>query len=175
MSDPLFGLQLGLRYLHIFGAIILFGGSIFALFGVSPALAVFDSTTRGKLHEEIRLRWRWFAHASVTALLVSGIANLGLAPRYAFEGPWSMLGGIKMLLALPVFFIAMLLTGSSAASRKFREKSHFWLTVNVVLGTIIVLIGGFMRYIPRELKVKAAAPPTVNQPVEPATDKPVNP
>ncbi len=151
-SDPLFPVLLVLRYLHIFGAIALFGGSLFAWFAVVPSLATLKNEEKKGLHEEIRNRWKWVAHAAILAILVSGIVNLVLASRYNFpdEGGkmiYNMLAGLKLLISLPVFFIAAMLTGRSALSQKFREKVGFWLTVNLVLATIMVLMGGMLRFV----------------------------
>lgn len=168
LSDPLFPVLLALRYLHIFGAIALFGGSIFAWFAVVPSLATLKDEERKNLHQMIRDRWKWVVHMAVFALLLSGIANLGLAARYTYDGPvsYNMLAGIKFLLALPIFFIAEMLVGRSALSQKFREKVGFWLSVNLALATVLVLMGGFMRFIPREPKPPKTATINLVQPAE---------
>jgi hypothetical protein len=117
---------------------------------------------RGEMHEAVRSRWAKFIHLSVALLLLSGIANLGLASRYEFQGlNYSMVGGIKMLLALPIFGIASLLAGRGNAAKKIQANAKFWLNVNLVLALSMVLIGGVLRFVPRDLK-SAAAGPAVN-------------
>lgn len=157
MSDSLFYVQLGLRYLHIFGAIALFGGSLFARIAVVPTLAALSEDDRRKLHEQIRSRWGKVVHIAVAAVLISGIANLGLASQYDFEPRiYNMLAGIKFLLALPIFFFASMLVGRSESAAKFQKEAGKWLTVNIILAVIIVLIGGVLKFVERKPKAKPA-------------------
>ena len=154
MGDPLFPLLLVLRYMHIFGAIALMGGAIFMRFALVPSAGELADETRRQLHERVRSRWSKVVMLSAALLLLSGIANLGLAARYEFDGPvsYNMLGGIKFLLALPVFYFASVLAGRSATAQKFQANAKFWLNLNLALAVAVVLLGGVMRFIPRELK-----------------------
>ena len=43
MSDPLFYLLLALRYMHILGAIMLMGGTIFMRFALAPVVGGLDA------------------------------------------------------------------------------------------------------------------------------------
>ncbi len=172
LNDPLFPVLLALRYAHILGAIALMGSALFMRLALAPSVAEINDETRKQLHEKVRSRWAKFVHLSIMALLISGVANLGLASRYEFgEGPnYSMLAGIKFLLALPIFFIASMLAGRSASAAKFQAKQTMWLNVNLFLAIVMVLMGGFLRAIPRQLKSEAKAAPvqTIDTPETPA-------
>jgi uncharacterized membrane protein len=163
MNDTLFPLLLALRYMHILGAIALMGGAIFMRFALVPSAEELTDETRQQLHQRVRARWSRLVMISSGLLLVSGLLNLGLAARYEFTGPvsYNMLGGIKFLLALPIFFFASLLAGRSATAQKFQANAKLWMNVNLALALVMVLLGGFMRFTPRELKldkpVEAAA------------------
>jgi uncharacterized membrane protein len=165
MDDSLFPLLLILRYMHILGAIALMGGAIFMRFALLPSAAELTDGTRKELHEKVRARWSKLVMISAALLLISGIANLGLAARYEFGGfvSYNMLGGIKLLLALPIFFFASLLAGRTATAQKFQANAKLWMNVNLALALVMVLLGGLMRFIPRDLKtadettVRAAA------------------
>ena len=58
---------------------------------------------------------------------------------------YNILFGIKVVLALAVFFLASAMTGRSEALAKFRENLKLWITVNLLLGILIVCIAGQMR------------------------------
>jgi len=164
MTDRLLPLLLLLRYMHILGAITLMGGAIFMRFALRPVVVHLQPEVKTTIHDEVRRRWSRFVMLATLLLLVSGIANLGLAARYDFEpvlgtkAGYSILGGIKLLLALPIFFIAAILTGRTETARRFQAKAEWWINVNLTLALTMVLIGGVLKFIRREPKQ-----PTDNQ------------
>jgi len=173
MNDPLFPLLLALRYMHIFGAIALMGATIFMRFALLPAVTKLDPAVRATLHDEVRSRWSKFIMAASGLLLVSGVTNLALTGRYDFapipglpRGGYQMLVGIKFLLALPIFFIASLLAGRTALAAKFQSSARFWMSVNLALAVLMVLIGGALRFVPRELKPAKVTPPAAAGQIE---------
>ncbi|MCA9267075.1 MAG: hypothetical protein KDA41_01325, partial [Planctomycetales bacterium] len=102
--------------------------------------------------------WIMFVMLSIALLLATGITNMVLIPKQNdfAEGPsYSMLAGIKFLLAMPVFFIVSTLLGRSANAEKFRQKSALWLNVALVLCLAIVLLGGYLRFVKRTPKTAA--------------------
>jgi hypothetical protein len=156
LSDPLFPVLLVLRYMHILGAIMLMGGTIFMRFGLAPVVALQPDDTKASLHEAVRGRWAKFVMLASGLLLISGIANLGLASRYQFEPvfglSYNMVVGIKFLLALPIFLFASFLTGRSATARKFQANRVTWLNVNLALALVMVLMGGALKFVQRQPK-----------------------
>lgn len=169
-DDPLFPLLLILRYMHILGAIMLMGGTIFMRFGLAPAVAGLDTQTRTNLHEQVRSRWSKFVMLAAGLLLVSGLANLGLAARYEYEPvfgmSYNMVVGIKFLLALPIFFFASLLAGRSATAKKFQANAVTWMNVNLVLALVMVLMGGVLKFVPRQPKAESLPAAALLQPAE---------
>jgi uncharacterized membrane protein len=161
-TQPIEYVLLGLRYMHILGAIALMGGTIFARFAVLPSLNSLPDSTRVELHGQLRRRWAHVVRLAALCLLVSGIANMGIyAAMYEFPTftKYNMVAGIKFLLALPIFFIAELLTGKSSLALRIQEKAKFWLTVNLILALSMIAIGGGLRFAHRE--PKKAKPETV--------------
>lgn len=156
MNDPLFPLLLALRYMHILGAIMLMGGTIFMRFALAPTVARLDGATKAELHEQVRSRWAKFVMLAAGLLLVSGIANLALAARYQFEPvfglSYHMVVGIKLLLSLPIFFIASLLAGRTSAGKRLQANAVTWMNVNLTLALLMVLMGGLLKFVDRELK-----------------------
>ena len=156
MSDPLLPLLLTLRYMHILGAIALMGGTIFMRFALLPTVTQLDPTTKATIHQEVRSRWSKFVMLAAALLLISGIANLGLAARYQYEPvfgmSYHMVVGIKFILALPIFFVASVLAGRSEMAKKFQASAKTWMNFNLTLALVMVLIGGALKFVKREPK-----------------------
>jgi len=155
-DDPLFPVLLILRYMHILGAIMLMGGTIFMRFALAPVVAGLDGQTKANLHEQVRSRWSKFVMLAAGLLLISGIANLVLASQYKFDPvfglSYNMIVGIKLLLALPIFFFASLLAGRSATAKRVQANAVTWMNVNLALALVMVLIGGALKFVKREPK-----------------------
>jgi uncharacterized membrane protein len=156
--DPLFALTLALRWLHLLSSIILVGGLFHLRFAVLPAVETLPREHQETFHAALRRSWTIFVMAAIGLLLVTGLVNMVLVPKLNdFQTPegksaYNMLVGIKFVLALPVFFIVSTLNGRSANAERFRQKSRMWLNIAIVLSLAIVLIGGYVRFIPRTPK-----------------------
>jgi len=155
-DDPLFPVLLILRYMHILGAIILMGGTIFMRFALAQVVAGLDAKTKTVLHEQVRSRWSKFVMLASGLLLVSGLINLMLASQYKFDPvfglSYNMVVGIKFLLAIPIFVFASFLAGRSATAKKFQANAVTWMNVNLALALVMVLIGGALKFVKREPK-----------------------
>jgi len=165
--DPLWPLLLVLRYMHILGAVTMLGATIFMRFALVPAIGTLPSESQTLLHDGLRKNWSRFVMLATLLLLVSGIANMGLAARQEFSGlatnaTYNMLAGVKLLLALPIFFIAALLSGRTGLAQRIQQKRVYWLNVCLLLGIVMILMGGYMRFVQRQLK----APKTTSMVVE---------
>jgi uncharacterized membrane protein len=171
MNDSLFPLLLILRYSHILGAIALMGGTIFMRFALRPVVVGLPPETKAALHEQVRSRWSKFVMAASALLLISGLTNLALAGRYNFgpvlgmeKGGYHMLVGVKFLLALPIFFIAALMTGRSSLAKRIHSNAELWMNVNLTLALVMVLIGGYLRFVPRAPKAQTPPQAAVSRP-----------
>ncbi|QDT04326.1 hypothetical protein K227x_27160 [Rubripirellula lacrimiformis] len=134
------------RIVHVGTAITLVGGSIFTLLVLLPSASQLDDSPHQQLGAEITRRWKKFVHIGVTLFLVSGFYNFyRAAGQHKGDGTYHMLIGIKMLLALVVFFLAAALVGRSEKLAGFRKQRKKWLTVLVILAAIIVGISGFAK------------------------------
>jgi len=157
--------------MHILGAIALMGGTIFMRFALRPVVVGLAPETKASIHEQVRGRWSKFVMLASALLLISGIANLALAGRFEFdpvlgkEKGYHMVVGVKFLLALPIFFIAALLSGRTGTAKRMQENAEFWMNVNLTLALVMVLIGGYLKFVPRKPKAEGPAQ-TVNWPAE---------
>lgn len=145
-----------LRWMHILGAITLMGGAVFMRFALVPAAKTLADDAHAQLRAEVRKRWSKVVMLAITVLLVGGLANFFLInQQFKLEKPYHMFFGIKFLLALPIFFIASLLTGRTALADRVRQNATLWLNVNLVLATAVVCIGGFLKSVDRVPKPAA--------------------
>jgi uncharacterized membrane protein len=146
------------RWLHILAAMAAVGGPMFIRLALFPAAeSTLPDELRRSLHEQLRRRWSKVVMVAILFLLASGFYNFVLflrlshrwGPAWESDSPnarlYQMLFGVKLVLALGVFFIASAVTGRSAAFARFREKAKFWIALNLLLGVIIVCISGQMR------------------------------
>ncbi len=134
------------RIVHIATAIALVGGSVFTLLILMPAAKALSEEAHTTLAAGITARWKRFVHVGILLFLASGFYNyIRAIPLHKGDGLYHALVGTKILLALGVFFIASALVGRSAAFASFRANRARWLTILVLLATIIVLISSFVK------------------------------
>jgi hypothetical protein len=157
-------LFLVLRWIHITSSIILVGGVFYYRFTVLPAVEALPPDHREAVSLAMRRNSAMIVRLAMLLLIVTGLVNMILVPKF-FEfpvegerGAYSMLVGLKFLLALPVFFIVDMMNGRSAMAEKFRAKSRVWLNVAVFLSIVIIVIGGYVRFIERTGKVETTTP-----------------
>lgn len=139
-----------LRWLHIVPAVVAGGAAVFYAVALVPALGALPDDARRGTRERIAGRWRAVVMVCITLLLASGLANYLLyeAPAHRGQLLYHALFGVKVLLALVVFFLASALTGRSAALEPIRARAKLWTAANAILVVLIVLISGALRGIP---------------------------
>jgi uncharacterized membrane protein len=155
-------LELILRWLHIFGAIMLVGSTIFMRCVYVPAKLQSGQEPGPAFAERQRQLWARMVMLSSGTLLLSGLVSFVLiVKRYNFAEifPGDMyhaLFGVKFLLAMIVFFLAAALSGRSALAKRLRERERLWLMVNMVLAILVVCLGGVMKLAQRSEKPASA-------------------
>ena len=151
-----------MRWAHILSAIVALGGSIFIRFVLMPsAQSVLDEKTHGELRNAVTRRWMKFVHTCILLFLISGFFNYLVITRHDHQGQaiYHMLFGIKFLLALVVFALAVALTSLKNWSASIRANAKMWLGLLIALAVVIVCISGYMRALPKV----AAAPAAIAQ------------
>jgi hypothetical protein len=134
-------LNILMRFLHIISAVTLLGGILAWRFGVITALAPLGEETRRKVDHAMASAWRPAVLFSVAGLLVSGIYNFlrwnqaGLTPEY------HAVIGVKFLLALHVFAVAIL------AARPDNARRARQLTGIAFSGVAIVLLSAVLNWL----------------------------
>lgn len=142
------------RWLHILSAALAVGVPIYVRFVLMPAMSSLEEEPRSRLKEAIAKRWRIIVYVLILVFLATGFYNF-LGPHARWRGPtfsaelkfrYHMYFGIKLVVALIMFFLSSALAGRSSGLQFIRDKSSFWLSVLVLLGVFIVVISGTMRF-----------------------------
>ena len=158
-------LSLLLRWLHLGSVIVLVGGTFFWRTILLPALETLSESSRDDVQEKLRARWSRWVMLTIGLLLVTGLVNAVLAmKRYEFGGNlYHILVSVKLVLALTLFWIASVLSGSSSLAQRWRQNARFWLNVSIVLAVLLVCVGGVMKMTERTPKADTATQ-TVHSP-----------
>ena len=149
-------LLLLLRWMHIFGVVLLVGGLCFTRFALLPALADTEEDSREKLQESILRKWLPWVIIGITLLLVSGLANFLLFNSTVKSQGWGdgewmkqtsyhAIFGVKFLLALVVFYFASGLVGRGSGTAWIRSDRARWLGVTLGLAVAIIILSGWLR------------------------------
>ena len=159
------------RWMHILAAITAVGGTIYMRVAMVPAADAISDDQRRHLQESLRSLWAIPIHAAILFLVISGFYNLVLIEtRYEVPPLYHALFGIKFLLALAIFYIAVTLSGRSKPAQRMRENARFWLTLNMVLAVVLVCISGTLRIgrdagLPLKSEEPAQSQPVDDEPV----------
>lgn len=116
-----------LRWAHIVSAIVLLGGVIYARF------------VRGGMSDQDAARFRQIALIAIVLLLISGTYNL--LNKASTPSPYHAIFGVKVLLALHVFAVAVLLGKAGAPPGKRLRQ----MTGVAISGTVIAALSAYLR------------------------------
>ena len=157
-----------MRWLHLLAAITAVGGAIFALLALHPTVAAqLDSDAGKTLLSGVRERWKKVLHVAIFVLIISGVYNV--SQTIGDRPPvYHALFGVKFLIALVIFFLAMALTGRSEATQKIRDNGNSWLKVVVLLGVTVVCISGYLKFVPPKSANPATSEPAATEPADQA-------
>ena len=143
------------RWLHLMSAVLALGVPIYMRFVLLPALQGVDESARTSVQEGLVRRWRIWVHVLIVVLLATGFYNYLVVARWRADaypqelrGRYHMLVGIKIIIALAMFFIASALAGRTAALASIRANAKMWLNILIVLGLALVAISNVVRFLP---------------------------
>jgi len=139
-------LNIVLRWAHIIGAILLVGGVIYQWLVMGKSNPAANIASAAAANDPYRRRWSIVAMIAITLLLVSGLVNTALVSiHYQLSPAYNSLLGVKLGLALIVFYLASVLSGRSALAQRMRASPKPWLTWLAILSLVVVMIGGVMK------------------------------
>jgi uncharacterized membrane protein len=156
-----------LKLLHVFSIVVWVGGMIFTLFFLRPSLGTLEPPQRVKLMHDVLGRFFRAVLIVSTIAVVSGFWMIGRLAKAAaqraaaqsggdFSWPthWlvmAVLGTLMYLVFMHIRFALLkrlqraVAAGDWPAGGAALEKIRVWVTVNLVLG-IIVIVSAFVRY-----------------------------
>ena len=127
------------RFLHIFSAITLIGGSIAWVYAVLPGFRALTPELGATAENTAAAAWRPLVVLSIAGLLISGVWNFlhktGLTPA------WHSVFGVKILLALHIFAVTFL------ATKPDNRKRARQLTGVVISGVVVIGLSAVLRYL----------------------------
>jgi len=140
-----------IRWIHILSAITAIGGTIFLRLVLHPsAVATLEADQHQPLRERIAKRWRMVLHACIGLLIATGIYNLTrMLPVHKGQAMYHGVFGLKLILAMAIFFVAIALSGSNPAFAGMRKNAPKWMTLNIVLAVVLVLLSAILNNLPK--------------------------
>jgi uncharacterized membrane protein len=144
------GLIIVSRWIHIFSVIIAVGGTVFLRLVLHPvAKATIPPEVGSQFSPALIRRWAHVVHSCILFIILSGTYNTIVQfPLHKGQPVYHAIWGVKILLALGLFFIAIAITGSSPAFEGMRKKRPKWMAVNILLAAIIVLLSNILKNLP---------------------------
>jgi putative copper export protein len=136
MADVLYEIM---RWLHLASMATLIGGMIFARLVMARALEGVAPDARESLVDRVAGLYKPFVYTAIGGLVVSGSYNLLTNPGH--RPLYHMLLGVKLLLALHVFAVAILIV-QPKNPRRVRM-----MTGLVISGLTIIAISAWLRHI----------------------------
>ena len=134
MGDILIPLM---RWLHLSSVVTLVGGILYARFVIAPSESFLPVDAHITLVERAAAHFRPVVFGSIICLVISGLFNYIIKPGHT--ALFHALFGIKILLALHVFAVAILI---AQPGNKRRNRQMFGAAVS---GLTIILIAGFLK------------------------------
>jgi uncharacterized membrane protein len=136
MADVLFVLM---RWLHIASMATLIGGMIFGRMVMAQAVEGLSPESRESFWDRAAMLYRPLVFTAMAGLLISGtyniLTNLGHTPLY------HMLLGIKFLLVMHVFAVAILI------ARPHNPRRSRMMAGAAISGLCIIAISAYLRHI----------------------------
>lgn len=142
MSNPIVASVI--HWLHLFAATTAIGGAVFMRMVMIPSADQLDSAEEG-FHRTARRKMTVFVMHSVLLLFLTGFGNLIRALGSPAPQGYHAWLGIKLLLAMAVFVLAIMLVIPAEGLEKFQSKRKFWLVVNILLGAGVLLASARLR------------------------------
>ena len=132
------------RWLHVLAACLAIGTPLFVRFVLLPAMhKTLDPEAAARVRGAVNATWRLVVGIMIAVFILTGIymfvfivlpTNLG-----PYKAAYHALFGLKMLLALVVFFLASVLPGRAPAFEFLRKNLKASLTTLILLLLLILM------------------------------------
>ena len=128
-----------MRWLHYSALATLIGGILYGRLVMVPSSAVLAPDERKMLADRAAAAFRPFVLTAICGLLVSGVYNILTHPGH--RPIYQVLLGIKLLLALHVFAVALLIV------RPGNPRRARMMTSVLISGLAIIAIAAYLQHI----------------------------
>lgn len=135
-DDAIFVLM---RWLHFASMATLIGGILYGRLVVAPALGALAKDSAEALSAKLARAFRPLVLASVAGLILSGLHNILANPGHSVK--YHMVLGIKLMLALHVFAVALLITQPA------NPRRNRLMTGALISGLVVIAIAAYLRRI----------------------------
>ena len=132
-------LSMFMRWLHYSSLATLIGGILYGRLVMVPSSAVLAPDERKMLADRAAAAFRPFVLTAICGLLVSGVYNILTHPGH--RPIYQVLLGIKLLLALHVFAVALLIV------RPGNPRRARMMTSVLISGLAIIAIAAYLQHI----------------------------
>jgi putative copper export protein len=136
MADALFVLM---RWLHFTCMATLIGGILFGRLVMTSSVGTLAPDAREKFWDRAAAAYRPLVLAAIAGLVISGTYNLMTNPGHTVK--YHMLLGVKLMLVLHVFAVALLIT------KPKNPKRVRMMTGTLISGLSILAISAYLRRI----------------------------
>ena len=145
-QSVLFGIS---RWVHIASIVIAIGGAFALRYFVLPAANELDDSPRARFWESVRRSMFKVIVVAVVLIFVSGLINFFRALKIGATVPptYHMIFGIKFLMAMGVFGIALGLVWPSRPANMFQRNRRLWLTMNIHMGLLIIALSAALKFL----------------------------
>ncbi len=151
-----------LKLVHVFSITVWIGGMIYALFFLRPSLGVLEPPQRVKLMHETLGRFFKAVLIFSTLAVLSGLWMIGRVAKetvqaggnFTWPTAWWVMAGLGMLMYFIFMHIRFALykrlqravvASDWAAGGKALEQIRVWVTVNIVIGILIMAVAYLLR------------------------------
>jgi len=128
-----------MRWIHISSMATLVGGILYARYVGAPALATLAPDSARDLANKAAAAYRPFVIAALVGLVLSGVYRLLSTPGHTAR--YQMLFGIKMLLVLHVFAVALLVV------KPDNPRRNRMMTGMLISGLVIIALSAWLSRI----------------------------
>lgn len=134
MGDILIPLM---RWLHLSSVAALVGGILYARFVIAPSESFLPPDAHATLDERAAAHFRPVVFAAIVCLVCSGLFNYMIRPGHT--PLYHALFGVKILLALHVFAVAILI---AQPGNKRRNRQMFGAAISALT---VILISNYLK------------------------------
>ena len=134
------------QWVHLAAAVAAVGGVLYVRVVLMKSLRALPPEHAPLVLKAAGRRFHPLLWTAIALLFVSGLYNVAIAAARGVADPlyWRLLG-VKVLLALVLFALALAVTVPTPALANFQRRRPQVLAVNLVLAAVILYLSAYLR------------------------------